>query len=105
MTPSVRKKKLKLVVRMDVASPMHSGDALRFRQIVFNLLSNAIKFTPKGGEVTVAVTNSESDRDLVRVDIQDTGIGITEDHLPNLFEVRHYRGSSAEWLRCDLTGA
>jgi signal transduction histidine kinase len=98
MRPSVRKKKLRLVVRMDVAIPTHNGDALRFRQIVFNLLSNAIKFTPEGGEVTVSVANSESDRDLVRVDVQDTGIGITEDHLPNLFEVPPSFPFSVRWI-------
>ncbi len=57
------------------------ADPLRLRQVLTNLVGNALKFTERGG-VTVAV--STSDRQ-VQVDIIDTGIGISAEHLPRLF--------------------
>ena len=59
------------------------GDKVRLGQVMLNLLSNSTKFTPEGGKITVAVSQ-EADR--FRVSVSDTGIGIEEDYLPQLFE-------------------
>jgi PAS domain S-box-containing protein len=67
------------------------GDALRFRQVVTNLISNAFKFTEKG-EVLVKVETVFGSKDearsdvLLRVIVQDTGIGITEEQQARLFQ-------------------
>jgi|GEM_PF-1665814 len=58
-------------------------DPSRIGQVLLNLLGNAIKFTPAGGEVTIAL---RSERDGVRVEVRDTGIGISEEHLGRLFQ-------------------
>jgi len=63
------------------------ADAERAGQILRNLLSNAITHTPPGGEITVSARASH---DEVLVSVQDTGEGIEEEHLPNVFE-RFYR--------------
>jgi two-component system heavy metal sensor histidine kinase CusS len=63
------------------------GDADRLRQLFFNLLDNAIKYTPPGGTVAV---RGESTDGQVRVTVADTGIGISADHLPHVFD-RFYR--------------
>lgn len=56
-------------------------DPVRFKQITLNLLSNAIKFTEQGTvEVTLALSN-----DRVLLTVQDTGIGMSEEYLENLF--------------------
>ena len=59
------------------------GDARRLQQIVWNLLSNAIKFTPKGGTVTVSLTEVETQ---AQIQVRDTGKGIEPEFLPYVFE-------------------
>ncbi|WP_421185365.1 ATP-binding protein [Aeromonas enteropelogenes] len=62
-------------------------DPLRVRQILFNLLSNAIKFTHQG-EVNVRVDSQplDKDRHAIRIAIQDTGIGMSQHQIENLFQ-------------------
>lgn len=59
------------------------GDAARLQQIVWNLLSNAIKFTPDQGQVTVQLSPVN---DQACITVSDTGIGISPEFLPHLFE-------------------
>ncbi|HLO51191.1 MAG TPA: response regulator [Kamptonema sp.] len=59
------------------------GDSDRLQQVVWNLLSNAIKFTPDGGNVKVRL---ELVGDLVEIQVIDSGIGITADFLPYVFD-------------------
>ena len=63
------------------------GDPGRIRQILTNLLSNAIKFTERGA-VTLRLLEPEAGPvgELLRIEVQDTGIGIDPDVLPKLFE-------------------
>jgi signal transduction histidine kinase/CheY-like chemotaxis protein len=63
------------------------GDAVRLNQILINLLGNAIKFTTKGKiQVSVALLNEETEKVTVQIKVTDTGIGIAEDKLENIFE-------------------
>lgn len=70
----------------------------RFRQIVYSLLSNAIKFTPEKGAVSVTLT-SRSDSGLIELTVRDTGIGISEDHIANLFSVHTHTNHTPLLLR------
>ncbi|HEX8652873.1 MAG TPA: response regulator [Pyrinomonadaceae bacterium] len=60
-----------------------TGSPVRLQQIVWNLLSNGIKFTEAGGRVHVRV---ESDSREARVIVEDTGIGIAPEFLPQVFD-------------------
>jgi signal transduction histidine kinase len=60
------------------------GDRHRLLQVLSNLLDNAIKFTPEGGSIRVTC---EPYRDSVRFEVQDTGSGIEQQHLNQIFDL------------------
>jgi signal transduction histidine kinase len=59
------------------------GDRDRLQQIVWNLVSNALKFTPKGGKVEVRLDDVDGDAQIA---VTDTGIGISAEFLPFVFD-------------------
>ena len=61
------------------------GDKDKVEQVLLNLLGNAVKFTPAGGTVRVRASASD-DRRAVHIMIEDTGIGISPEHLRDVFE-------------------
>src|SRR5262249_5206461 len=63
--------------------PSLRADGMRLQQIVVNLLANAIKFTPPGGRVKVRVTAADGHAVIA---VSDTGVGITAEFLPHMFE-------------------
>lgn len=67
------------------------GDADRLKQLLSNLVSNAIKFTPDGGQIILNLRKTE--RNAV-IQVQDTGIGISEEHLQRIFD-RFYQADSS----------
>ncbi|MCD8739498.1 PAS domain S-box protein [Mucilaginibacter roseus] len=83
-----RQKNLELVLKNRLPEEfIVIGDESRFIQILSNLLSNAIKFT-KTGTVTVssAMLYNANDRVLLEFSVADTGIGISDDRLPYIFD-------------------
>lgn len=82
------------------------GDADRLRQLLLNLVDNAIKYTPAGGKVTLSLYSNEQTPPpgapqvpvaaarWVRIDVSDTGVGITPADLPYVFD-RFFRSDRA----------
>nr|WP_288974264.1 PAS domain-containing hybrid sensor histidine kinase/response regulator [uncultured Blautia sp.] len=72
-----------------VTHPAFYGDSLRINQILINILSNAVKFTPEGGKVEFWVeeipTVKTSEHVRYRFTIRDTGIGMPEEFINNIF--------------------
>jgi signal transduction histidine kinase len=81
--PLAEGKKMRITVELDDDPAIIIGDHARLHQVVWNLLANSIKFTPEGGAMRVTLDVTESRVELV---IADTGIGITADFLPHVFE-------------------
>ena len=74
--------------KSDGIQKSYIGDAVRLEQILINLINNAIKFTPKGGTVTVAISQLEMIKKRVKLQakVSDTGIGISKEFLPKVFQ-------------------
>jgi PAS domain S-box-containing protein len=87
MTMNASDKELELAISVDPAVPRHlRGDSMRLQQILVNLAGNAIKFTEQG-EVVVGIELSARDEHsaLLRFEVRDTGIGMTEAQQAQLF--------------------
>lgn len=84
-TERAREKRLDLAVYVDPALPRVCGDPTRLRQILSNLTNNAIKFTESGGVLITIEADSERPEGYV-LGVLDTGPGIPEDKLPDLFQ-------------------
>ena len=83
------KKGIHLKMECDVKHEHVICDETKNREIFLNLISNAVKYTASGGRVTIRITELDCDRkDYVRIRTQviDTGIGMSEEFLPSLFE-------------------
>jgi len=83
-----REKDLELIFNQDLEVPQYLvGDPLRLGQILLNLTNNAIKFTDKG-EIVVQTKILENEKEnlLIRFDIKDTGIGLTDEQVGKLFQ-------------------
>jgi signal transduction histidine kinase len=90
--PNANAAGVELIARIDASGgTLVEGDAQRIGQACDNLISNAIKFTPRGGTVTVSVDTTPAN---VVVTVEDTGMGIPEAELDQLF-ARFFRASTA----------
>jgi len=84
----IQEKNLELVKDYDNNIPeVLIGDPIRLHQIILNLVSNAIKFTSKG-KVTVSVLllNEDENKVTIKFSVSDTGIGISEKEIENIFK-------------------
>ncbi len=81
-TAPMVKPKVKLSKLIDPNLDMIFSDQDKIRQIVLNLLSNAAKFTPEGH---ILVSASREGEDQLRIDVKDTGIGISPEAMPRIF--------------------
>ena len=76
------------------------GDKLLLGEMIFNLVDNAVKYTPEGGRVELRVSREGTSALL---SVQDTGIGIPEEHQPHVFE-RFYRVDKSHFRATGGTG-
>ena len=73
------------------------GDDMKLRQVMINVLGNAVKFTPAGGKVTFTVEEiaRAQGKSTLQFTIADTGIGISEEYLPKIFDAFSQEDSTA----------
>jgi len=73
------------------------GDDMKLRQVMINVLGNAVKFTPAGGKVTFTVEEiaRAQGKSTLQFTISDTGIGISEEYFPKIFDAFSQEDSTA----------
>jgi PAS domain S-box-containing protein len=81
--PAAEARQIQIDVDREPYATVVTGDADRLQQVFWNLLSNAVKFTPRGGQVGVKISRSDSQ---LEIEISDTGAGIRPEFLPYIFE-------------------
>ncbi len=84
--PEAQRKQLTLSASLPAPPIYVHADIERLAQVVTNLLTNAINYTPPGGRIEVRLTRVRDVDDLALVEVEDTGIGIAEEHLPHIFQ-------------------
>ena len=79
----------RLLLRCELPDePIHvDADPDRLAQVITNLVINAINYTAPGGRITTRLSHfRDVTGDLALVEVEDTGVGITEEHLPHIFQ-------------------
>ncbi len=82
LRPQLEAKDQRLKLELAPTLPLISADGDRITQVLTNLLSNAHKYTPKGGHIVIAATHEPTQ---VRIEVQDTGIGLAAEEQAQLF--------------------
>lgn len=86
ITPQAEKRSVLVENKMAVLPPQHVlVDRGRLKQVIINLLSNAIKYNREAGKVSISL-NEASRHDAIRLDIIDTGVGLTSEQKARVFE-------------------
>jgi signal transduction histidine kinase len=81
--PAAQARAIEFVISAEPSSRRIWADAHRLEIVLTNLVSNALKFTPAGGRIELRVTDTPA---AVRLEVEDTGQGISADDLPRVFE-------------------
>ena len=86
--PTIQKKHLTYNCQMQIGHDYVIADRTKLREVIFNIISNAIKYTPDGGAVSVKLEEQETEMSgrAYRIVVEDTGIGMSKDYLPHIFE-------------------
>ena len=89
-----------LEYRCNIVGPVddyYNGDNLKLRQVLINILGNAVKFTPEGGSVSLTIerTAQFENHSTLCFRIADTGIGMSPEYLPHIFDAFSQEDSSS----------
>ncbi|MDY7227692.1 sensor histidine kinase [Hyalangium rubrum] len=99
VTPQAKRKGLNVDVRLpEHRQPRVLADKGRLQQVLVNLLANAVKFTVQGGvRVRVSEVGPQPELEATgyRIDVEDTGVGIREDHFERIFQSFYQVDSSS----------
>jgi len=87
-------KQIALTSKLPADPVPFTGHPSKLQRLIANLLDNAVKFTPRGGSITVTLSQSPEAATLI---VSDTGCGIPENDLPHIFD-RFYRSSASRTL-------
>ena len=100
--PLIESRGQELIISQTTTPQWIEGDRVRLAQVLSNLLNNAAKYTGEGGKITLSVMREGSD---AVIEVRDTGIGISPDILPQIFDLftqadhslAHSQGGLGHW--------
>jgi len=81
--PAAEAKGITLTSALDQQAHPINGDPTRLQQVVWNLITNAIKFTPRGGQIIVKLESVGARAEII---VEDSGIGVSPEFLPHIFD-------------------
>lgn len=87
--PSIAQKRLQADTVVSVTDRYVWADETKLREVLLNIVSNAVKYTPDGGSVHLSIRQIPEAREgwaAFEMQVTDTGIGMSEDYLPHIFE-------------------
>ncbi|MGA8810753.1 MAG: PAS domain S-box protein [Thermoanaerobaculia bacterium] len=84
LIPAANAKDIAISLNFQADLPPLAGDTVRLQQVFWNLLSNSLKFTPAGGRIDIRLVSTSSK--AVVVEVQDSGVGISPEFLPYVFD-------------------
>ena len=91
----LEEKRITLENRLDPDIPLVLIDRNRLVEVFLNLIGNGIKFTPPGGRITIDSRGLTEKRDYLKIVVTDTGVGISPEDLPKVFD-RFYQGGRTQ---------
>lgn len=92
LRPAAEAKQIHLELVRETPTAPARGDPDRMQQVAWNLVSNAVKFTRRGGRVDVRIGRVD---DRIQLKVSDSGLGISPDFLPHVFDRFHQADSSS----------
>jgi two-component system, OmpR family, phosphate regulon sensor histidine kinase PhoR len=100
LSKKVKEKSIKFSSDISEGAKYIYSDKDKITQVLLNLVENAIKYTPDKGKIKI---NTVKEKDFIKIDVIDTGIGIPQEHIPRIFE-RFYRVDKARSRELGGTG-
>lgn len=91
----LEERRVALENRLDPDTPLAMIDRNRLVEVFINLIGNGIKFTPPGGKITIDSRGLTEKRDYLKIVVTDTGVGISPEDLPKVFD-RFYQGGRTQ---------
>lgn len=85
----MEQKKITFTTNIDVKTKYYYGDQVKLSEIFLNIISNSYKYTDEGGRITLSVKELPGEKEgyiLIQTVVADTGIGMSEEFLPKIFE-------------------
>lgn len=97
--PTVRSKRLIMTCDSDIKHRYITGDETKIKEILLNVISNSVKYTNRGGRIDISVremSGTTPETAIYKVVVADTGIGMSKEYLPHIFETFTREKTSTE---------
>lgn len=97
--PTVRSKRLIMTCDSDIKHRYITGDETKIKEVLLNVISNSVKYTKRGGRIDISVREmpgTTPETAIYKVIVADTGIGMSKEYLPHIFETFTREKTSTE---------